>query len=236
LDTAARARGRGALQAARVANLWDVPEFRRYCRPFAPEYAGAQPGLVLRFPSKIVFAQNYFGWPLGPADGAYDPTLFATKIESVGVWFGDYPAASLSRTPHVYLVPVGLDILRAPEGFDFTTREWRVIDQKLPIPFPIGDADLRNPAWIPINDSLGGSFADIRRHSSLRAYPDTAGVVYGEFTSDTRLVGRSVWNTEWLLIIPGGTLLADPDQGLTYFINAVSDIKLSFQTYSYSGN
>ena len=26
-------------------NLWDVPEFRAYCRPFAPETNGPQPGL-----------------------------------------------------------------------------------------------------------------------------------------------------------------------------------------------
>ena len=53
---------------------------------------------------------------------------------------------------------------------------------------------------------------------------------------DTRLVGRSVWNSQWLLIIPGGTLLADPAAGLNAFINNVEDIKLFFQTYAYSGN
>src|SRR5581483_6790492 len=35
------------LQKAIVTNLWDVPEFVRYCRPFAPRSAGAQPGIVL---------------------------------------------------------------------------------------------------------------------------------------------------------------------------------------------
>ena len=51
-----------------------------------------------------------------------------------------------------------------------------------------------------------------------------------------RLVGRSVWNTEWVLIIPGQTLLANPNAGLDKFIDEISDIKLLFQTYSYSGN
>ena len=55
-------------------------------------------------------------------------------------------------------------------------------------------------------------------------------------TPDSRLVGRSVWNTEWVLIIPGGTLLNDANAGLDTFINIVSDIKIYFQTYSYSGN
>ena len=39
-----------------------------------------------------------------------------------------------------------------------------------------------------------------------------------------------------MLIIPGGTFLFNPDQGLDTFINSVSDIKIFFQTYSYSGN
>jgi len=67
--------------------------------------------------------------------------------------------------------------------------------------------------------------------------------------TDTRLIGRSVWNTRWLLIIPGGTLLFDPDEGLDTFIDGpeifpgagirtgegIDDIKLFFETYGYSG-
>jgi hypothetical protein len=68
---------------------------------------------------------------------------------------------------------------------------------------------------------------------------------------DTRLIGRSVWNSKWLLIIPGQNLLYNPDDGLDTFIygpevmgglpgertgNGISDIKLFFETYSYSGN
>ncbi len=60
--------------------------------------------------------------------------------------------------------------------------------------------------------------------------------VAGEMTYDTRLVGRSVWNTRWLLIIPGGTLNADAAAGLDTFVRNISDIKLFFQTYGFSGN
>jgi hypothetical protein len=45
-----------------------------------------------------------------------------------------------------------------------------------------------------------------------------------------------VWNSEWMLIIPGGTLLFNPNQGLDTFINSVGDIRIFFQSYSYSGN
>ena len=56
-----------------------------------------------------------------------------------------------------------------------------------------------------------------------------------QFTNN-RLVGRSVWNTGWKLVIPGRTLLNDPNQGLDRFIQTVKDINIHFVTYSYSGN
>ena len=73
------------------------------------------------------------------------------------------------------------------------------------------------------------------------------GCVENETINDSRLIGRSVWNSRWLLIIPAGTLHSDRNEGLERFINGalvgnqrdgngVSDIKLFFQTYAYSGN
>ena len=227
---------RAKLKTLRVTNLWDLPEFRRYCRSFAPESAGAQPGLVIRFPTTVTAGQNFFTWPLGGGDSAYDSSRFATKIRSVGVWFSGYNGLGLSQTPRVYLVPAGADVLSSPTPNDFVTRGWRVVDQALPVPFPIGANRLIDPAWIPVNDSLGGSFAEIRRFSSFRAYHDSGGFSTSEVTSDSRLIGRSVWNTDWVLIIPGQTFLANGSTGLDAFINSISDIKLFFQTYSYSGN
>lgn len=226
---------REELKKHRVANLWDVPEFRRYCRPFAPEELGPQPGVVIRFPTTVTFGQNFFGWPLAGGDSAYDASRFSTKIRSVGVWFSDYNGNGLSLTPRVYLVPAGMDVLRSPTSGDFQTREWRVVDQVLPVPFPIGGTTLKNPSWRP-DQSLGGSFADIRKFASFRAFHDGGSFDESEAISDSRLIGRSVWNTDWMLIIPGGTFLADQNQGLDTFIDGVSDIKIFFETYSYSGN
>lgn len=223
------------LKASRVADLWKLPEFRRYCRPMAPEALGAQPGLVLRFPTTVTFGLNFFGWPLSGGDSAYDPTQFATKVRSVGTWFSGYDGNGMSLTPRIYLVPTGADVLRSPNGDNFETRLWRVVDQKLPLPFPIQAADLRKPEFIPGNDSVGG-FAEIRKFSSFRAYHDGGDFDPAQAVSNSRLIGRSVWNTEWLLIIPGGTLLNDGNAGLDAFIDSVSDIKLFFQTYAYSGN
>jgi hypothetical protein len=227
---------RAVLREAIVPNLWDLPEFRRYCRPFAPESAGPQPGIVIHFPTTITFGLNFFGYPLGGGDNAYDPSLFSTKINSTGVWFENYDSAGLATAPRVYLVPAGMDVLRSPTGNSFATREWRVVDQAIPVPFPMGASALTDPAWIPMNDSLSESMAAIRRFASFRAYHD--GGVYDETQTsvDTRLVGRSVWNTDWILIIPGGTFLSNPVQGLEQFIQSVTDIRLSLQSYSYAGD
>ncbi len=238
---------RGLLQSFRVADLWKVPEFRKFCIPFAPESAGAQPGLVIPFSTDITFGQNFFGLPLGGGDSSYDSTNFATKINGVAVWFGNYDAAGLSTTPRVYLVPAGLDIMRAPNDATLSTREFDVVDQAIPVPFPIGNSDLTNPSWLP-TDNLASPIGEIRRFNRFRAYHDD-GFEIGDFTRASRLVGRSVWNTKWLLISPGGTFLADPNTGLDTFIsgkivpgtqtrdgNGNTDILLLFETYGYSGN
>jgi hypothetical protein len=224
------------LRRSVVPNLWEVPEFRRHCRPFAPEAAGPQPGIVIRFPTTITFGLNYFGFPLGGGDSAYDPSLFSTKVNRLGVWFSDYNDAGLALAPRVYFFPAGQDILRSPTGNTLATREWKILDQVVPVPFPIGANDLTDPTWIPQNDSLAESFAQIRRFSSFRAFHDSGVYDDTETTRDSRLIGRSVWNTDWVLIIPGGTMLNDPSQGLDGFINSVSDILISLQSYSYPGD
>jgi len=235
-DAASNADWREVLKDHMVDDLWKIPEFRRYCRPFAPESAGAQPGIVIRFPTTVTYGKNFFGWPLSGGDSAYSTSNFSTRVRSVGLWFQNYNNAGLSSTPRVYLVPTGADILRSPTGNGFDTREWQVQDQKLPVPFPIGDTDLKNPSFIPVNDSLSDELSAIRRVSDFRAYPYSGAFDPSQATTDSRLIGRSVWNSQWMLIIPGSTLLFNKDVGLNTFINSVDDIKMFFQTYAYSGN
>ncbi|MCC7373458.1 MAG: tandem-95 repeat protein [Verrucomicrobiales bacterium] len=235
LDDTSDENWRGILERSRVEDLWQVPEFRRYCRPFAVESAGKQPALVIRFPSTVQFGQNFFGHPLSGGDSAFDPTFFSTKINAVGIGFPGYDDAGLSRTPRVYLLPVGMDVLRAPTGSSLETREWRVLDQAVPVPFAIGSTDYANPSWIPSLDALSETYGQPRRFAALRAFSDNGDFEEAEMTASTRLVARSVWNTEWMLIIPGGTLLADPNEGLNRFIHSVADIKLMMMVYSYAG-
>jgi predicted outer membrane repeat protein len=237
------------LEGHRVDDLWDIPEFRRYCRPFAPEGV-PQPGIVIPFPTTVTSGLNFFEWPLGGGDSYYSASNFATKARSVGVWFSNYNNVQLAQTPRVYLVPVGEDILRSPSYSLWNTRNWQVVDQKMPVPFPIVQTELENnPNWLPTVDTLYDEMFQIRRHSDFRAYHDSGYVNESEMTFDSRIVGRSVWNTRWVLIIPGRNLLYDPDEGLARFIqgrriigsdermgDGITDIKLFFHTYAYSGN
>jgi predicted outer membrane repeat protein len=250
MDAASNATWRQALSAHRVDNLWDVPEYRRYCRPFGAEGV-AEPGLVIPFSTTVTSGLNYFRWPLGGGDSYYSSSNFATKVRSAGVWLSNYNSVGLAQTPRVYLVPVGEDVLRTPSYDVDEIRTWHVVDQKLPTPFPITKTEMAgNPDWIPTVDTLFDTPFEIRRHSDFRAYHDSGYLNPSEMVYDSRLVGRSVWNDRWLLIIPGRNLLYDPGEGLDTLIdgplsilnpgqrtgNGISDIKLFFETYSYSGN
>jgi hypothetical protein len=240
---------RQKLEASRVPDLWRVPEFRRFARPFAPESAGPQPGLVLEFSTNVTFGLNFFGWDLGPQDSSYDSSQFATRIRSVGTWFADYADLPLADDPRIYLFPVGADVLRSPSGDNFEAREWQVVDQAVPVPFPLGSGDLEDYAWNP-SDTLSGSLTEIRRYARIPAFHFSEPFDDSQVTSDSRLVGRSVWNRRWMIIIPGGTFLNDPNEGLDTFIqgkripgggtardgDGIDDIRIFFKTYAYSGN
>jgi hypothetical protein len=225
------------LENFRVDNLWSVPEFRRYARPFAAERDGAQPGLVIPFSTEVVAGLNLFGNELGPGDAAFDPSRFATKIRTVHVLFRDYDDTALSRTPRVYLLPVGADRLRSPSANEFAIRDWTVIDQALPPPFLVSGAALQNPAWIPLYNTLptDNSLGAIRQFSAFLAYKSDPDFEPDPMMANVDLVGRSVWNTRWVLIIPGQLLAANAKGGLDTFVGDVSDIELLFSTYSYRG-
>lgn len=154
---------------------------------------------------------------------------------------------ALGATPGVYLIPVGLDSMRSPAlGDAGNVRTWSVEDVTIPLPFNIGASAFSNKALYQTGESLSEPLFGLRKHASFRPVSTTAAfssVIYGnngtlqrsQFTN-TRLIGRSVWNSKWKLVIPGTKLLHDPDEGLRRFIESVTDIKLHLVTYSYAGN
>ncbi|WP_309380816.1 LamG domain-containing protein [Cerasicoccus frondis] len=230
-------RWKKALQARRVDDLWALPEFGRFCRPPLSRDEGPLPGIVIEFGTEIFANKNFFGHKLGGEDHAYDPSVYATKISSVGVWFEGYNDAEVATTPRCYLIPVGTDVLRLADAEEPTTRTWNILEQTIPNVLPINDSHLEDVGYIPSVDSVNGSFVDIKRFSAFRAYHSSGEEVVSieEMMPNTRLIGRSVWNTRWMLIIPGNYLHGDNEYGLDQFVENVSDIKLAFETFSNAG-
>jgi hypothetical protein len=58
----------------------------------------------------------------------------------------------------------------------------------------------------------------------------------GTIVYNSRLIGRSVWNSEWWVFIPAASLHANGDAAKKAFLDNVKDIHLYLKTYSFSGN
>ncbi|HWQ90993.1 MAG TPA: hypothetical protein VN673_04925, partial [Clostridia bacterium] len=244
--------------AYRVANLSDIPEVKQHLLFEASQ--PQEPGLVIPFTTTVNQDLNFFGWPAGPGDSSFNPTAFSTKLKSISASFANYRisgAGGMQASVYVYLVPVGSDIARTPRRFvgdtiNFT-REWKICDQWLPIPFRLSgrnDPVLSASDWIPINSIQSGQqpLGDVRGHAAFEAWHDSQilPITDPQFKA-TRLIGRSVWNGKWLLVIPAVSLFpSDRNEGLNRFIyggllggardgNGVSDIKIRMEAYSYTG-
>ena len=127
------------------------------------------------------------------------------------------------------------------QGGADSIRTWLVSEVAVPLPFNIGASDFSNKPLYRTSDSLTEPLFGIRKHPAFRPVADPGVLAElsfnpGSFFRSKRLIGRSVWNSRWKIVIPGRTLLNDPDDGLARFLNTVKDIKLNFITYSYSGN
>ena len=154
---------------------------------------------------------------------------------------------ALSKNPYVYLIPVGKDFMRSPPlGDTSKVRSWTINDVAIPLPFNIGNSEHSSKKLWQSSASLTEELFAIRKYQPFRALDSFDTVTpntsiwktdgYDGSATSRRLIGRSVWNSKWKLVIPGYTLLNDPEEGLDRFIQTVEDIKVHFNTYSYSGN
>jgi hypothetical protein len=256
---------RDILKASRRANILDDPDVKRNALQVG-DGATAIPGLVIEFGTTIQTGKNFFLNPLAGGDHTFSPSSFATKIRSSGIAFKGYPGmdsptttsstlngvgatsptdpaatvadpTALNATPYIYLIPAGADVMSAPPiGGVSLLRSWSVEDQAIPLPFNIGGTGYASDSTFVASDSLSESVLSLRKHQPFRAVPDGTNFSSDPSFTNSRLIGRSVWNTRWKIVIPGNTLLASPSQGLDVFIDNVKDIKLHLESYSYSGN
>jgi hypothetical protein len=241
-----------------VADLMADPDVARYCNNLKKPDGSRAPGIVISFGSTIQHGKNFFGLPLAAGDHAYTPSSYATKIMSSGIVLKGYegmdpyafgtpgagsPASgaanALSASPYVYLIPCGSDYMLAPPlGDTNTLRSWTVHDQALPLPYNLGASAFNTTNFFNANGTLSEQPWILRKHQAFRPVSDPAffySPIPTEFTN-TRLVGRSVWNGQWKIVIPAYTLLENEQDGLNRFVASVKDIQLFLRTYSNSGN
>jgi hypothetical protein len=217
-------------------NVLTLPEFKRFCTPFSTTLP-REPAIVIPFSSAVFSDQNFFGFSNAPGDTSFNDTQNAIKIRSFGLNFASYPNTLLAGSPVAYLVPVGADVLRSP-GLARATREWKILDQALPVPFPnVSDVESAVSAanYTPVFGSMSGNFV------AVRTFPSISASFTGPITQSTILVGRSVWNTRWALIIPAANMataagVAGRDAALETFISNITDITLQIKAYAYTGN
>ncbi len=249
---------RQTLEQHIVSDVLSDSDVAEACRNLRKPDGSAVPGIVIPFRTTIEPGLNFFGLPLAAGDHAYSVTSYATKIHSAGLVLRGYigmnpyavgtPGAgtvnstdpqALSATPYVYLIPTGTDYMLAPPlGDTGAVRSWNVKDQALPLPFNLGATAFNTTQFFNANGTLSEQPWILRKHQAFRAVDDPAffyNLHSAEFTN-TRLVGRSVWNGGWKIVIPANTLLSNEQDGLNRFVASVKDIELFLRTYSHSGN
>ncbi len=247
-----------SLELAIRPNLLSDPDVTRYCSNIRKPDGSPVPGFIIPYSSTIQHAKNYFGLPYSAGDHNFSPSSYSTKISSAGIVLPGYvgmdpfaggspvaggPAANdpnaLGATPYLYLIPCGEDYMLAPPlGNTNTVRAWTVHDQALPLPYNLGASSFNSSSFFTASGTLSEQPWVLRKHQAFRAVNDPAffySSVPAEFTN-TRLIGRSVWNGQWKIVIPAYSLLSNEQEAMNRFVRSVKDIQIFLRTYSYSGN
>ena len=68
-----------------------------------------------------------------------------------------------------------------------------------------------------------------RRHPAIRANVGSSFDEDSTLVYNSRLIGRSVWNSEWWVLIPAASLNADAGKGKNAFLDNVKDIHPSYK-------
>lgn len=215
-----------SLERHRVEDLRQIADFRRCCIEDFELKRGPMPGIVIPFQTTVAPLMNLFGNPRAGSEPIAPQNAFANRIMGAQVVLKGYDTDQLGP-PQIFLVPVGLDVTR--DAQDGSKRiYWDVFDDKLP----------------PVTDTLsvrrGLDFATARPNVNISIPAKTDSTELIEFKDwSRRLVGRSLENTRWLLVIPGENIPVggDANRGLDILLGAngapLQDIEVWFDIYSY---
>lgn len=198
---------RAVLESSIVQDLLEVPAFAQLASIDSDRDGG--PAIVLTFPTEVA-GRTLFGKRRGTQFGApanfdtcSNPKLFEFAILLEGV---DNPSALGVDGPLIFahFLPVGSSMLRTPTTGDCALRDvrtWAVVDQKIPGVLS---------AYRTAGDTILDSFDLPRLATSADLYEINRFPVSQAQVRQTEnpvfqddLAGWSVWNTQWMLAIPG---------------------------------
>lgn len=227
LEPQSNAYWQSVLEGARVADLRRLPALRECCISASDRATGPMPGLVFEFETRIGRGLNLFGRPRTGRDAVAPNNAFATRIEGTAVVLRGFDPSISGERPQVFLIPAGDDTV--PVFRSAKIRTWRVVDVKL-----------------PVLDDTGGRYgvdiarATARSVSSITAFHEESLVNGQPERYDTRLFGRDVQNSRWLLVIPGDPIAVrgNADAGIDALLgaegSALTDVELWLKVYSYA--
>ena len=198
---------RALMETSIVQELLDVPAFAQLASIDSDRDSG--PALVLTFSTEVA-GRTLFGKRRGTTFGApanfdtcSNPKIFEFAILLEGI---DNPGALGVDGPLVFahFLPVGSSMLRAPTTGDCSLREvrtWAIVDQRIP-----GVSAAYRDSGGAILDAFNiPRFATSEALYLINRFPVTQAQLRQTenpvFQDD--LAGWSVWNTEWMLAIPG---------------------------------
>ena len=236
VPAAANASFRDTLRQYIEPDLQQLPEYQQFCTRYCTnsgnvgEPCPPTQALVIPFGTTIASGDglNFFGFQKTLQDPVFTSDRL-WKVQRVGVLFSGFSPAAQAFP--AYLVPTGADIMRTSDTA--STREWHILDQTLrPVsrvsPSQLGFVEGESN-WLPWDNVDGGAsgFVLRRRIPQIEASPGTQA---SDAILSPVLTGRSVWNTNWVLIIPAVFL----DGGLESFLADVTDIRLVFDAKGYA--
>ena len=210
---------RAFLETSIVERIEDLAEIGELAQVSVDRDYG--PGVVIPFATEIN-SRNFFGrgpeLPFGNSNFSLTRNAkirnFAIRLDGVDASLGTDPE---SGTVFVYLLPAGDSVLREntnkPRIEDELITPWAVVDQFLPVP-PLASVTefsrrSYNP-WRSTAQSNGNFLNEIKRQRDSEAQIEL-GQPRDEIRLNSNLAGRSAWNTQWLLVIPGSQWTSSSD-------------------------
>jgi hypothetical protein len=209
---------RAWLESHIVQRLEDLPVMQDYAQLSSSNHFG--PAIVIPLATENT-GNNFFGNPPEvPFGGDRFSISRNAKILRYAMRFDGVDAFALggSNNVSIFLMPIGDSVIREntnqPVVEDEPARSWSVVDQWLPLPPLVFGTDpvVQNRDYNPWVETAGSGANYL--NAVKRFQESTAQIEAGQALAyQVDRAGRSAWNTEWLLVIPGAqwTGSSDPD-------------------------